>query len=295
MEGGGRKFPRMPRQHVCCKPIRKRVMHCVCTPANKAAARTMAAELKNLQRVHAHLVAIHERLKASFSREIDLHVRTGVRRSRIASDSAIHEELTKLREDLVFLRRDARYARSAANQKALVDKLKLKVDERDNTITLLSQKVFALEKRDTLHQRRLSNVTSTMDTHVADHQARELELLQQLKYDKDELASARMLRESELSRHAEYTEQLQAKAKLRETIARLEVACVKAEAKAAAKLAKTEAKATAKELKLARAAAEEPRGQLEAVEQSDEDALSEMEAEHDAALQQANTRVASVD
>eukprot|EP00965_Chrysotila_dentata_P040000 1328591-Pleurochrysis_carterae.AAC.1 len=180
-----------------------------------------------------------------------MHVRSGLRRSRIAADAALHKELSELRSELLSTRRDAYYAKSLRNQKAKVDELQSALGERDKTIGLLQQKLLALEKCDALQRRKLSNVSNIMDTHASKQKAREGELAQQLKDSKAELAKLRTLRDAELKAQAQRTQQLQNEAKQLQIAAKVEAARIRTEAKAAAELSKSEAKQAAAKLKQA--------------------------------------------
>eukprot|EP00965_Chrysotila_dentata_P175722 5801076-Pleurochrysis_carterae.AAC.2 len=296
MHGGGRKFPDWPRQHVIRKPIRKRKK--LLAGSDAGAARKAAAEMADLRKQLEKAVAEHEQTKAAFAREMEMHVRAGVRRARITSDATVHANLSKLQAELLFLRRDARAARHLTNQKAKVIYLEATVAERDATISDLKQKLLALEKCDTLHKRRLSNVSNTLGTQQSEQKARTAQLKKQHKAEAQELQTKLVAREAELKALSERSQRMQAEADDAAKLAKTEAKAAAARAKTASTNAAQKLKAAADEAAAQALAASELKkekaavdAQMAALEQNCEDTILEMNTEHELALDKARKRV----
>eukprot|EP00965_Chrysotila_dentata_P043925 1460080-Pleurochrysis_carterae.AAC.1 len=93
MVGGGRKFAKRLRAFtIRSAPIRKRKLPAAST-FNKAAAGRAVAEITALKRQLEGVTAELQQTKASFIREMHIHVRDGFRKAPAASDVGVHEQL----------------------------------------------------------------------------------------------------------------------------------------------------------------------------------------------------------
>mmetsp|Transcript_5831 Transcript_5831/g.12743 ORF Transcript_5831/g.12743 Transcript_5831/m.12743 type:complete len:255 (-) Transcript_5831:2879-3643(-) len=175
MLGGGRKFPLRSRQFVCRAPIRKRSLPTIATFDQGAACRA-AAEISTLRQQLASVTAKLQRTGAAFQHKVDVAVRNGVRKARIASDTSVYHNLAKLKDEVTSLRNAAYCQVHHTKLTAKVVMLEGDLAARDAELAKLMFSLLSYEKNDTLGKRRLANVSNTVGQHEAAMKAHKLEL-----------------------------------------------------------------------------------------------------------------------